>query len=181
VTAIAAESPAPNSRRQLTLFVAGPWSSRLEDLRRVLDPVQASLIAAHVTLCREDELEQLDLQSVIARAEAWAHGPLNLSFGPPQRFNGHGVLLQCQQGRTQFDSLRRWLLQDPNAREHAAHLTLAHPRNPRAVGNTEATLTACPRALQLQFRAVALIEQQGTAPWRVLQEATLGTHPHSVA
>ena len=150
-------------------------------LRLALDPVQTSLIAAHVTLCHEDEIEHIDQSSVLSRAQAWPHGPLSLSFGPPQRFNGHGVLLPCQQGSGQFHSLRQWLLQDQGVREHGAHLTLAHPRNPRAPGNTDVALAACPQRLKLQFAAVALIEQQGSAPWRVLRESTIGRGKRSEA
>lgn len=164
----------PNRRRQLTLLVAEPWRSRLNALRELLDPVQASLISAHVTLCREDELEGLSTASVLGRAGSWALGPLDLAFGPPQLFQGHGVLLPCIRGSGQFQRLRRWLLQDPGAREHAAHLTLAHPRNPHAAGHTAAALEACPRALELSFSTVTLIEQLGSAPWRALEERSLG-------
>ena len=137
---------APISRRQLTLFVAEPWRSRLNRFRQSLDPVQASLIAAHVTLAREDEIELLDLASLLERAASWSHGPINLSFGQPKRFFEHGVLLPCEQGQEQFLQLRRWLLQDQEARAHEAHLTLAHPRN------TPGPL-AIPRSRLTHFRA----------------------------
>ena len=177
----AAVSADLNSRRQLTLFVAEPWRTRLDALRQTLDPTQASLIAAHVTLCREDEIEQLDAFSIFNRAGSWEQGPINLVFGRPQRFGDHGVLLPCEQGSSQFQRLRRHLLGDQDARQHGAHLTIAHPRNPRATGNTDSALALCPEALELQFAAVTLIEQQGTAPWRVLQESTLGSYAHGVA
>ena len=167
-------SPTLNTRRQLTLFVDEPWRSRLQDQRLALDPVQASLIAPHVTLCREDEIAQLDWSAVVRRVEAWAHGPLRLSFGAPRRFDGHGVLLPCEQGAAQFQSLRQWLLRDQGARAHQAHLTLAHPRNAMAAGNTEAALAACPQSLELQFGVVSRIEQHGAGPWRVLEESLLG-------
>lgn|GEM_PF-364947 len=164
-----------NSRRQLTLFATEPWRSRLNELRRLLDPVQASLISAHVTLCREDEIEYLETDSIVRRIKSWAHGPLILAFGLPRRFSGHGVLLPCERGSDQFHSLRQWLLQRQDVRAHEAHLTLAHPRNPPSAGNTEASLQSCPPALQLQFPSVALIEQQGSADWRVIAESTLGS------
>ena len=44
------------TRRQLTLFVPHAEAAPIEALRATLDPVQHALIAAHVTLCREDEL-----------------------------------------------------------------------------------------------------------------------------
>lgn len=168
-------SAAPRSRRQLTLFVAAPWRSRLNALRRTLDPVQAGLISAHVTLCREDEIDGLSASAIFQRVTSWAAGPLVLSFGPPQRVDGHGVLLPCRDGAASFQPLRRWLLQDPQAREHGAHLTLAHPRNPRAIGNTDAALAACPGGLELRFETVALIEQSESAPWRVLHDAAFGS------
>ena len=172
---------AQNSRRQYTLFVQEPTRSRLNALRLSLDPVQASLISAHVTLCREDEIEQLDPVDVFNRVQSWAHGPLRLAFGGPRLFDGNGVLLPCEQGLGQFHSLRQWLLQSQEARQHAAHLTLAHPRNLKAVGNTPAALAGCPHALKLQFPVVALIEQLGSTPWRSLQEASLGGTVHGVA
>jgi hypothetical protein len=163
-----------NRRRQLTLFVPEPWGLRLDALRRVFDPVQASRIAAHVTLCREDEIEGQVSSVIFDRVEVWASGPIFLRFGPPRRFDGHGLLLPCEQGADHFRQLRQWLLQDEGARAHGAHLTLAHPRNPRFVGNTGAAVAACPQALRLQFLSVALIEQQGSQPWQLVQESSLG-------
>ena len=177
----AAVSPAPSSRRQLTLFVSPPWGPSLDTLRRVLDPVQAELIAAHVTLCREDELEGTDAPSLFSLVESWAAGPISLSFGKPTRFRDHGVLLPCEHGSDEFRRLRQWLLQDQTVRDHGAHITLAHPRNPRSAGNTDAALAACPQALELKFASVALIEQRASAPWRFIQEATLGSSTHGVA
>jgi hypothetical protein len=166
-------------RRQLTLFVDEPWRSRLQQHRVVLDPVQAALIPAHVTLCRDDEVASLDEATFVKRVAAWPHGPLDLSFGAAQRVEGHGVLLRCVHGAGVFHTLRQWLLHDVEARGLGAHLTLAHPRNPRAVGNTDEVLAAVPTALALTFASVALIEQHGTAPWKVLREAVLGAQrPH---
>ncbi len=165
----------PNSRRQLTLFVSPPWGPRLDAVRRVLDPVQAALIAAHVTLCREDEVEGLESSVLFRRVRSWAAGPIDLNFGRPTRFQDHGVLLPCEQGLGEFQRLRQWLLQDLKAREHGAHITLAHPRNPRAAGNSEGAMDACPQALELRFATVALIEQEASAPWRLIHEAALGS------
>ena len=165
---------AAHTRRQLTLFVAEPSALQLDTLRRVLDPVQAALIAAHVTLCREDEIECLAPHELFTRVSSWIDGPVCLTFGPPDRFNGHGVLLPCEQGSGEFNRLRQWLLQDPGARTHGAHITLAHPRNPRSASNTDTVLAACPQKLGLRFASVALIEQRGAEPWRLIQKAKLG-------
>jgi hypothetical protein len=167
-------SAAKISRTQLTLFVPAPWGTQLDSFRRVLDPAQASLIASHVTLCREDEIAELDPSSIFARVASWQHGPAVLDFGLPQRFSGHGVLLPCVNGSERFQALRKWLLQDQGARAHEAHITLAHPRNTRSPSNTDATLEGCPRALHLAFPSVALIEQEQGSNWAVVRDAALG-------
>ena len=167
-------STATNSRSQLTLFVPPPWGTQLDSFRRILDPVQASLIAAHVTLCREDEIAELDPNSIFDRVAEWQLGPVALDFGLPLRFFGHGVLLPCLNGSDRFQELRRWLLQDQGARAHEAHITLAHPRNTRSPENTDATLKACPHGLHLEFPSVALIQQEQGSTWAVVRDAALG-------
>lgn len=150
-------------------------------MRRSLDPIQASLIAAHVTLCREDEIEGIAACVLLRRIENWNTGPITLVFGHPVRFNGHGVLMPCQRGAGDFNRLRQWLLQPQSPREHAAHITLAHPRNPRPAGNTDSALRSTAHELELQFASVALIEQHGSAPWKLVQQATLGSNAYGVA
>lgn len=162
-------------RRQLSLFVPSPWRETLDALRADLDPFQAALIAAHVTLCREDEFAEQDEDAILARLQTWESGPLRLEFAAPRRFLGHGVLLPCCGGLDRFHGLRCWLLQDVNARRHEPHLTLAHPRNPRAPRNTDAALAACPRYFGITFPSVTLIEQNWDAPWQVLRTAAIST------
>ena len=48
----------PEIRRQATLFLRHRES--VESIRRQFNPAQAELISAHVTLCREDEVEDAD-------------------------------------------------------------------------------------------------------------------------
>ena len=52
-------------RRQLTMFVPEACASAIELVRAVVDPIQKALIFVHVTLCREDELG--DLNSIRTR------------------------------------------------------------------------------------------------------------------
>lgn len=156
----------PRLRRQLTLFVPAPARELLEDLRRELDPAQHARIAAHVTLCREDEFSAADVARGGERAATAP--PLTLAFGAPERFDGHGVLLRCRDGADAFAALRRAMLARDDVRPHGAHVTLAHPRNPRAPGNTDAALARAPTAFACTFAAIDLIEQVDDGPWRVL-------------
>lgn len=167
----------PSARRQLTLFVPEAFAGVLEPVRARLDPVQHALIAAHVTLCREDELAHCSGQAWRDRLAAYGASPratpLTLTFGSATAFAGHGVLLPCIAGEPDFHALRVLLLGDTTIRRHEPHLTLAHPRNPRAPQNVPATYADLPAPRSLAFRTVSLIEQAGQEPWRVLDTYTL--------
>ena len=167
----------PPRRRQLTLFVPNDAAHTLEAVRERLDPVQHRLIPAHVTLCREDELERGSGHAwrdrLAAAGTTLAAAPVTLTFGSATAFSGHGVLLPCIGGEPAFHALRVLLLGDPAPRRHEPHLTLAHPRNPRAPQNVPTTYADVPSPLQVTFRTVCLIEQSGDEPWQVLETYTL--------
>jgi 2'-5' RNA ligase len=158
-------------RRQLTLFVPAAEARALEALRARLDPVQRGLIAAHVTLCREDELA--DLAAVRARLASARLPAPTLTFAAPEVFDGHGLLLRCVEGREAFRGLRERVLGSDAIRDHAPHLTLAHPRNPRAPGNALLATPGLPGRLTVTFREVRLIEQDGARPWVELERFAL--------
>lgn len=158
---------APHSRRQLTLYVPAEAAAELEAMRRVLDPVQSGLIPAHVTLCREDELEQLSFPEL--RRQAGTLGAITLHFGRPEAFHEHGILLPCVGGQDEFHALRRRLLGSSDIRRPEPHITLAHPRNPKAPGSSLATAASLPADLSISFDTIRLIQQEGTARWDVLE------------
>jgi hypothetical protein len=154
-------------RSQLSLFVPPNIGIDLEAIRRVVDPVQHGLIPAHVTLCREDELTGLGLEECAVLFAQVQHDPVTLRFGPPERFAEHGILPPCIGGTAGFQSLREVILGAGRARPHAPHLTLAHPRNPKAPGNDLHSAVTLRDGLSVTFDEVHLIEQEGGAPWIV--------------
>ena len=156
-------------RRQLSLFVPPSESAELESVRRLLDPAQSRLIPAHVTLCREDELARVSESDLCHRLSRADLAPVTLRFGRPVEFSGHGVMLECVGGGRAFDSLRGHLLGPGGAVRRHAHITLAHPRNPRAPGNSMASAMRLPAALSFTFPTVSLIEQDGDQPWMLLE------------
>jgi 2'-5' RNA ligase len=164
-----------NSRVQLTLFVPGSAAEEIEATRRLLDPVQFNLIPAHVTLCREDELEGAGYSSLEQRLCAGRAKPLTLTFGTPESFSTHGILLPCVSGEEGFQELRRLVLGAGLVRRQLPHITLAHPRNPKAFGNSLANAAALRAGIEVTFEAVCRIVQAGISPWRVVQRIELRT------
>lgn len=162
-----------NSRAQLTLFVAGPLTERIEEVRKLLDPVQFELIAAHVTLCREDELEGLNTAILRRRLSRPDAGPITLGFGAPEQFSTHGILLPCVSGEENFQALRRLILGSATVRRQAPHITLAHPRNPKSPGNSLAAASSLGEGMTIGFGSVCLIQQVGASPWRVAERFDL--------
>jgi 2'-5' RNA ligase len=160
-------------RRQLSLFVPSDGSAQLEALRTLLDPVQASLIPAHATLCRETDIGHLTVAGLEARLRSSIARAITLQFGRPVAFHGHGVLLPCIAGDQDFQALRAAILGTPDVRRHAPHITLAHPRNPSRSSNPLALAGELPATLSYTFSSIALIEQLDTTPWRVLLEVGL--------
>jgi hypothetical protein len=153
-------------RRQLTLFVPPAQSAALEAVRRLVDPVQHGLIAAHVTLCRDAELADWDALARRLAALAPPALTLTLRFGAPAHFHGHGIWVECIDGAERFRALRAALLGSGAIAEQAPHITLAHPRNPRAPGNALAAAQSLPQPLTIRFDTCSLIEQHGQDPWR---------------
>jgi 2'-5' RNA ligase len=158
-------------RRQLSLFVPAEASAALEAVRQQVDPVQHQLIPAHVTLCRDDESGD----ETVRRLASLRHGPLTLRFGRAVRFSGHGLLLPCIEGEPAFQTLRAAVLGTAVHAQQHPHLTLAHPRNPKAPGNALESTAQLPATLTVTFSAIHLIEQRDGAPWRVLAATALAT------
>jgi hypothetical protein len=154
------------TRFQLTLFVPQRTSVGIEDARRILDPLQHSLIAAHVTLCREDEFAYIP--DLLERLRTLPLQDVELTFGPAESFDGHGLMLPCIGGAADNQSLRALVLGSPDARAASAHITLAHPRNPCAPGNHIETAHRLPSPLRVRFDSLSLIEQTDRSPWRTL-------------
>jgi hypothetical protein len=158
-------------RRQLSLFVPSPQLAILDAMRSILDPVQHRLIPAHVTACRDDEMPEVSpgqLDSLLDGAE-----PLTLSFGRAVPFDGHGILLPCIAGEEVFGALRTQLLGTSKIRPQVPHITIAHPRNPKADRNDLTLALELPAKIEITFRELCLIEQSRGEEWRVLRRYPL--------
>ena len=161
----------PEYRKQLSMYVPQDAAQEIEAVRRVIDPIQSRLIPAHVTLCREDEIG--DLASIRARLRSVPFMPLILRFGKPVAFSGHGILLECVGGEDRFRALRQYLLASRRVRDQKPHLTLAHPRNPRARGDSLIKASTLPDVIEVTFPSICLIQQERSKPWQVLEKYEL--------
>ncbi len=159
-------------RHQLTLFVPVPAAAVLESVRSIVDPIQASLIRAHVTFLREDEIPEHHWQELIRNLQS-PEFPLTLTFGEPERSVDHGILMRCHQGQAEFQRLRCRMFEHLIARELSAHLTLAHPRNPKAPGNSLENTCPLKDGLTVSFEELTLIRQAGNDPWQTLRTVRL--------
>lgn len=161
----------PTLRRQLSMFVPAGQAAAIEAVRALVDPVQHRLIPAHVTLCREDELQEL--AAIEMRLQGIRHHPVELEFGTPEVFSGHGLLLRCVAGEPGFRALRQHLLASSDIRDQRPHITLAHPRNPKSEGNSLENALRLPPHLVLVLPSIELIEQRDAGTWQVLKRFKL--------
>ena len=154
-------------RRQLTLFVSEPERTPLDALRARADPVQHALIAAHVTLVRDEDVADWDVvRARLARLEPL---PLELELGPPVELEGGALALAARGPCAAFEALRAAFLagQPGAARAQTPHLTLLHPRNRAHWGLTPAEVRALPLPTRVTLAAPVLIEQEPGQAWRV--------------
>ncbi len=162
------------TRRQLTLFISG-GSEIIEKIRQQFNPVQHKLISAHVTLCREDEIVQID--KVIKNIELIKFdGPLKIIFDKVDRFEGgKGVWLTSSVDNKQFHELRREILKGLNdtQRYHQPHLTLMHPRNSSCTEKIFDEIKAFELPNEILFDKISLVEQNDGGPWKTINEYRL--------
>ena len=161
-------------RRQLTLFVDPKDAELIEQVRQEFNPIQFELIKSHVTLCREDEIE--NLEQVISNLLALTQPEIVIHFGKATRFcHGKGLLLPATTGNEQFQNLRRQVLSGltDNPRKQEPHITLMHPRNSSCTDRIYEHIKRVTMPSQLRFRKVSLIEQEIGEQWRILKEFEL--------
>lgn len=157
-----------SARRQATLYLDGPEQIGVEKIRERHNPVQSQLIRAHVTLCREDEVE--DWQVLEERLIAIGQLDVALQFDKLVR-DGDLVYLASRKPASTFHQLRHRLLATDNVepRIHQPHLTLIHPRNGTCDADTFASIESAFRPFEALFQTVTLIEQENGGPWRDLK------------
>jgi hypothetical protein len=149
------------------MYISLGQLSDIEYVRKLVDPTQFQLIPAHVTLCRSGELE--NWKAIESRLQAIPYRGINLKFGKPNRFNGHGIIMECTDGLHMFSELREYLLGSSDIANQLPHLTLAHPRNSKSKGNSLENTKLISIPFSVRLNQIKLIEQKGASKWKILR------------
>ena len=163
-----------NIRRQLTLFIDKKDASEIESIRKKFNPRQQQLIDSHVTLCREDEIANID--ALLENLQNIDTPPITIQFGRATRFdNNKGVLLPASGDNEQFHQLREKVLTALNmqVRHHKPHVTLMHPRNSNCTDEIFEEILSVNLPTRLNFDTVSLIEQTEGRQWQIINRFDL--------
>ncbi len=157
-------------RRQLTLFVDEDQSDAIESIRKTFNPEQFHLIKSHVTLCREDEL--INIEMVLNNLTKIICGPLTIAFEKVCRFqDGRGVWLPASNHNSSFQDLRSIVLKNvvDNPKKHIPHITLMHPRNSICTDLIFEQIEKVNFPESITFNQISLIEQHDGKQWKILK------------
>lgn len=161
-------------RRQLTLFINKADAAQIEEIRSRYNPQQQQLIDAHVTLCREDEIANID--SILDNLKNINQKTITLFFGQPIRFdNDTGVLMPAAGANEAFHLLRKQVLHGliHNPKQHEPHITLMHPRNSTCTDEIFEAIKKVTLPKKFSFNSISLIEQVDDGQWKTLNTFTL--------
>jgi 2'-5' RNA ligase len=160
-----------HSRRQLTLFIAGR-NEAIEKIRAEFNPEQYGLISAHVTLCREDEIDPVEKVIENIKSISWDK-PVRIEFDPPERFeNGKGVFIPAKSDNPDFYALRKAVLNGLNEFPGTLlpHITLMHPRNSTCTDIIFERIRKYELPSELIFDKISLIEQHNGGKWMIIEQ-----------
>jgi 2'-5' RNA ligase len=162
------------TRTQLTLFINENDAQIIEAIRQKYNPKQYVLIQSHVTLCREDELE--NMEQILHNLEHLKHNPITINFENIIRFSDKkGLLIPAVGSLESFENLRKNILKGiiENPRIQEPHITLMHPRNATCTDEIFAEIQKYDLPNALNFSRISLIEQEIDRKWNVLEEFEL--------
>lgn len=160
-------------RRQLTLFLQDNFET-IEKIRKKYNPKQYELIKAHATLCREDEIENLD--QVLKNLSSLQSSKITIQFERPTRFdNGKGVFLKAHSNLKEFEKLRNEILQNLVAepRKQIPHITLMHPRNSTCNDEIFHEINQETFPSIITFSKISLIEKLNDDEWKEIKSISL--------
>jgi hypothetical protein len=157
-------------RRQLTFFLEQNDTEIIEKVRQLFNPRQFELINAHITLCREDEIE--NIEQVILNISKLKEREIIFQLEKPKRFDdGKGVYIKILNGGKKFNNLRQKVLKGVinNPRDQIPHITLMHPRNSICTDDIFEKISNEKFPASICFKKIYLIEQNNDEKWNVIK------------
>ena len=161
-------------RKQLTIFLEEKESEIIETIRKKYNPRQYELIKSHITLCREDEIE--DLKRIQSNLENLDVEKFELPTNGLRRFSeGKGVLISIIDEEQKIRKVRELVLQNEELkpRKHISHITLMHPRNSICDDTKFKEIQNFELPKKLSISKISLIEQEIGKKWITLKEYEL--------
>ena len=153
-------------RKQLTLFLKEEESAPIERIRRKFNRQQYDLIGSHITLCKEDEIEDLD--AVLYQLSHLEFPVFEVLLGTPIRFyEGKGVFIPVMDTSDHLTLMRKQIL--PISRVMEPHITIMHPRNSTCTDKIFEEILETPIPIKVTIDQISLIEQELGEKWHVLQ------------
>ena len=161
-------------RLHLTLFLDPMESMVIEYIRKRFNPEQFRLIPAHITLCRENELE--DLTRIKHVLETLDFEEFDLSLGEIREISAElGVWVTLLDPQGKVPQLREMILggASPSAGNFTPHITLMHPMNSKLNRQKVETIKEVELSGMIRISRISLIEQQEDQIWKTLEEYQL--------
>ncbi|MEM6735393.1 MAG: 2'-5' RNA ligase family protein [Bacteroidota bacterium] len=153
-------------RKQLTIFINDGESEPIERIRKKFNIQQFNLIASHITLCREDEIEDLDY--VLHKLSNLKFSAFEVSLGTPKRFyEGKGVFIPVIDSSDCLENLRKQIL--PMSKIIEPHITIMHPRNSTCTDEIFQEIIETTIPTKIILDRISLIEQEIGKKWNILQ------------
>jgi 2'-5' RNA ligase len=162
------------TRTQLTLFINENAAQNIEEIRQKYNPKQYALIKSHVTLCREDELD--NIEQILHNLTHLNQNSITINFGNIIRFSDEkGVLMPAIGNLEFFENLRKNILKGiiENPRIQEPHITLMHPRNATCTDEIFTEIQKYDLPNVIKFPKISLIEQEIGQKWVILKEFEL--------
>lgn len=157
-----------NKRIQISLYFDEEESQELENIRKTYNLVQYHLIPAHITLCREEELKEIE--SLKNDLNNFKFEPFTIHLEKPKRVaEGKGVLLPVQEN-SNFLELRKLFIKDLNIGKDffEPHITLMHARNSECTDPIFKEIIKKDLPKKLNVISIHLIEQINGGKWKIL-------------
>lgn len=153
------------TRKQLTLFVPKKDAEIIELVRSKFNSIQRNLIDAHITLCREDEI--VDLDKVLENLGKIKNSEIKICFQKPEKFSDEkGAFIRVINTKS-FDELREKIILNP--RKQIPHITLMHPRNSECNDEIFKEIQKFSFPKEIIFDEICLIEQKDDKKWEILK------------